>query len=58
MALSVAEMREIETMSREDLQRERDLRIAEYEKYVDEKLKVDLKGILDYRDKLYDEIAK
>jgi hypothetical protein len=58
MELSVEEMREIEVMSQEQLKEERQNRVAEYEKYIDEKLKVDLKRILDYRDKLYDEIAK
>jgi hypothetical protein len=33
-------------------------KIEEYERFIDEKLKVDLKKILDLRDQIYDQIAK
>ncbi len=43
-------------MNKED--DERFKKVHEYEKFIDEKLKVDLQKILDHRDKIYEDIAK
>jgi hypothetical protein len=40
------------------LQREREQKIFEIERFIDEQLKVDLKRVLDQRDSIYEEIAK
>ena len=40
------------------LKDERALKITEYEKFINENLKRDLQKVLDYRDKLYEQLAK
>jgi hypothetical protein len=58
-------------MNEHELYEDRQKKIAEYpelllvisywvsfEKFIDEKLKVDLKHILDYRDTIYEQMAK
>ncbi len=45
-------------MNPEELDDERQKKIKEYEDYINEHLKVDLKHVLEYRDKIFDQIAK
>lgn len=45
-------------MSNVDLEAERQEKIQEYEKFVEERLKVDLKKVLEQRDRIYDQQAQ
>ena len=58
MNLTADEFKEAITLTPDQILSERQRKIQEYEKYVDEKLKVDLKGVLDHRDKIYEQLAK
>ena len=42
----------------EELYEERQLKIQEYERFVNEVLKQDLKKVLDYRDKILEQMSK
>ncbi len=46
------------TDEEKQLLKERNDKITQFERFIDEKLKVDLQKVLEQRDKVYDDIAK